>query len=390
MTFQLKVTRDTLKIIDKEPAILVEGAWVKRDDFLKRFKMVKSTEVFLIEKQTNEIFTYLDNGKGLEKHDPLNALFFNPISTLDPSDYLKILQVAQKFERPEGADRPHIVQVVSTKSHGPNTNFHNLTFNTKHVWFRIIEWNDLEKKAKVYEVGFTWKTKQALPLVTTAGRFRSPDPWEYVPVEERVVTNIPVTMEEIKALKRFVIKQKNTNLIHGKPVVYQIDKQNCTSFVISGLETIGISLNVKMQVKAALWAFLPDKIKEVGKVVQDGLKKAGQSLKTKLLTIIPPQIINKTIGAIQLIWDWFKKIIGISVAFLLSPIRFSLGGSMGDEGSAFAFENDPPVLLEPPLKNWKNIFKLSSYAFDLPGKLQEWQRSQPSTIITKNPIKLDL
>ena len=70
---QMKVTRDTVKEIDGEPALIVQGKWMKWPDLKDQFEAVYSKryrETFIVHKQTYEVYTYLDNGRGLQPHHP--------------------------------------------------------------------------------------------------------------------------------------------------------------------------------------------------------------------------------------------------------------------------------------------------------------------------------
>ena len=72
-------------------------------------------------------------------------------------------------------------------------------------------------------------------------------------------------------------------------------------------------------------------------------------------------------------------------AFFLTPFRAMLGGLSGYGGEAFDSKDGKVV---PPAWKVKNWFKLSSYSYNLPGMIQDWQKQQPSTVIFKNPVRL--
>ncbi len=100
---QLKVTRDRLREIDSEPALLVKGEWMTWPELKAQFEPVYSKryrETFLVHKETSEVYTYLDNGLGLEPHHPY-LTENTPTSLLTDNDYAKVRDKAQLFIRPE-------------------------------------------------------------------------------------------------------------------------------------------------------------------------------------------------------------------------------------------------------------------------------------------------
>ena len=73
---QIKVTRDSLYMISDEPHLLVESEWIKWDKVLEDFTFKTSKrykEVFVVRQSDSEVFTYLDNGKGLQLHHPYQS-----------------------------------------------------------------------------------------------------------------------------------------------------------------------------------------------------------------------------------------------------------------------------------------------------------------------------
>ncbi|MBS0625303.1 MAG: hypothetical protein JSS32_04565 [Verrucomicrobia bacterium] len=387
---QIKASRDQIQIIEREPAILVEERWVKKEQIYTRFKIEHSekfNQTFLMEKSTGRVFTYLDNGRGLQPHHPALTPFDRPISVLQPDDYQKIKACAEKFQRTDDpspeAERPHVIQIVSSKVKGPNTNLHNLAFNAKHPWFRTIE--NLGDKAEVYDVGF-YGEHSALPLTSSSGSFRSPDSWEFLPAEERVVTNIPVSQDELNRFKAYVRLYHNESQNLGRPIGFSFDKNNCTAFVKTALEIINIDVPTKLHLHEAVWEFMPDSVQRALTSVGESWKSAKQAIKRNCNC----KFVLITFKVCEKVWQAVKAALKTIIAFFLNPIRACLGSASGRRAIQFRAHNDEPAEAAPPLWNWKNYFSLASYNFHLPGKLQRWQREQPSTFVVQDPIRLTI
>ncbi|TXI42063.1 MAG: hypothetical protein E6Q59_01285 [Nitrosomonas sp.] len=393
---QMKVTRDTLKVIDDEPAILVEGSWMKWSQLKETFEYAFSgrhQEIFVVHKEMRHIYTYLDNGRGLELHHPYRSEY-TPISTRDEEEYEAILAQAQTFVRPgeEGLsleeraernkDRTFILQLVTSQVEGPKTNLHNLLVNRKHPYLRVVIGKDNPKmntfKGEVYEVGFGWLKKMRIPLVTTQGQFRSPDAWEYMPCDKKIVTSMPITQEEAAALSTYTTKYHRNSVNLGNPIGFHILRQNCSSYARAALNVAGIKVPTEIPITAVIKEITPDWIKAIGAVfkrVKDGVE--GVSLEVLKWT---PQCVRDSIlyirgGCVKIAGAIAKGAAAMSIAI----IRLPLGAAAGKGGQAFVEPDAQPRAIVPDAADWKAWFRLSSYRINLPAVLQRWQLEQAST-----------
>lgn len=402
---QMKVTRDTAKEINGEPSIIVNGKWMPWSEIKKNFEYVDSVryhERFVVHKESRLVYTYLDNGKGLQQHHPFTSEMA-PTTVLNDEEYGRVLATAHKFVRPGeeelslekraelNQDRTFVIQVVTSYVKGPNTRAHDLLQNRKHPYLRLIVGVDVPeknlKKGDVIEVGYGWKNKMSIPLVTTEGQFRSPDVWEYMPCEEKVVTNMPVTREEAKAFSEYTLKYHRDQVNLGNPIGFHLSRQNCSTYVRASLAVAGIKVPTEIGLKELINRVTPlwiSKVIEVGhNVVHEGHKLAGKAIK-----ILPKSVQNGLTKAALAVDKEVKKIMGVATALTLAPANIALGGGFGEGGAAFVGPSQNPTEIKPVLSDWKNWFKISSYSINLPGILQEWQRKQESTVVTKKPIKL--
>ncbi len=396
---QIKITRDQIRIIDREPAILVKGVWTKETQLHERFHYEFSKtydQMFIVETATNEVFTYLDNQKGLQKFHPVKTPLSKPISTLSEEEYVKTLETAQKFCRPgEAAPSPEtlasrnqIIQIVSSKCNGPKTNFHQTWLTSKHPWYRYIEWNPETRQAKVYEIGFGWKKKPWLPLKTTDGRFRSPDSWEYMQADERVVTNMAVTELELKKFREFLLLNFNRSLNLGEKTDFNLAHQNCTSLIFSGQQILNIPVPTQMAFHEIFWQCLPEKIKSTC-VITESLTVAFRDQAKRVLYPITPACVAKAAHKVlTLIHIIFIAAIEALLSLLLNPLRIILGGSPAEDLIPWKASRRNQVSPQRPEWRWYNLLSLDSYWIHLPSKLQNWQLQQASTVIYPNPTRL--
>jgi hypothetical protein len=172
---QMKITRDQVAEYEGQPALLVDRQWVSFADLQNRFEVTHSelyAQKFVVEKATRNVFTYLDNGRGLQPHHPYQTTN-TPISTLDEENYEKTWKKASQFIRSDEAhlsleerealnqNRPFILQLVTSNIHHGNSNYHQFLRNPKHSYMRIIVGKDNPDlnthKGEVYEVGYGWK-----------------------------------------------------------------------------------------------------------------------------------------------------------------------------------------------------------------------------------------
>jgi hypothetical protein len=412
---QMKVTKDRPFEIENEAAILVEGQAMKWSQIDKKFEYVYSKrfdEKFIVEKATRHIYTYLDDGKGLQKHHPYLGEK-KIISKLTAEEYEQVQKSARLFIRPEEASlsceeresenqkRKHILQIVSSYSNKGNSSLHELLINPVHPYIRMICGEDnlsLNMCAKdVYEVGYRAKQKitfpfifgqgQFFPFIATNGLFRSPDAAEYVPCDKRVVTNIPLTSEEAERFYNFTEKYHREHINLGNLIGFHIYSQNCTTYVRKALLEIGIAVPTEI---SALQI-----IKRISPLCFVNLSRFFINLKKTTCFYINhaircfPEKIQTGLKSIGHTISWLVKKIFETLALLpLTVVHLVLGDGSGNGGLAFVTTGEPPQ--EIKAGNWKKWFFLSNYRFHLPGVLQEWQIDQASTEIYNNPIKLTI
>lgn len=397
---QIKVTRDAFKEIDGEPAISVNGSFMKWTEFKNTFEVMYSKryrEKFITHKDTRETYTYLDNGKGLQPHHPyLTEL--TPISKLNEEDYEKVLAKAQTFVRPGeenlsaeekeklAAERPYVLQLVSSYTKGPNTRAHRLLSRSKHPYIRLVAGGDnallKTQKGDVFEVGYGWRKRVMIPLVATQGQFRSPDIWEYGHCEERVVTNIPISQEEAQNLYKYTMKYHRDGVNLGNPIGFHFTRQNCSTYVRQALLSAGIKVPTEIALPKLLRAIAPKWMTAPRTI----MRKAGAKVFKKL----PKGLQYACMAIDQTIVKLARGVLTSVITLSLVPFRIMLGGASGAGGRAFTGPKETSRNIEPDLKDVNSWYRLSSYRFNLPGILQQWQRQQKSTVITKKPIKLTI
>jgi len=413
---QMKVTRDTLTEIDGEPALTatvkengkLETKWMKWSELQKKFEFVYSQryrETFVVKKDTSEVFTYLDNGLGLQLHHPFLSER-TPISTLNDEQYGKVLAKANEFIRPgeenlseeereeRNTKRTFVLQLVSSYVKGPNTNFHEMLSKPQHPYIRLVigESNPemSTSKGQVYEVGYVRSKKKVFsPLMTTKGQFRSPDTWEYNPCESRVVTNIPITKDEATALNAYSTKYHRNGINLGNPIGFHITRQNCTSFIHVALHVVGVGVQTEILLVDLIKEITPDCIKQIGRLYQN-LKKGIAQIGHKIFGFIPECIKNTASKVRKVFKSAIKAIAGAAVAFSVAILRLPLGGAKGKGGQAFVHPNAPPQRISSDANDLKTWYKLSSYRINLPGVIQRWQRKQASTVVYDNPVRLTI
>ncbi len=409
---QMKATRDTIEIKDGEPSILVEGKRMPWSELKEKFRwelaVAYNNEKFIYcqdaaSKNNNEVYTYLDNGKGLQKHHPYIDKELIPVSTLDDADYEKTLSKAKEFvragESPEdkktkNEKRDFILQIVTSKTKGPNTNFHNLIKRSRHSYIRLIVGRDNPdigtKKGEVYEVGFGHFGifNNLAPFSMEAGKFRSPDVWEYMPCIERIVTNIALKQKEANSLYRFIDKHHKDRINLGRRIGFHILKQNCTVFVRKACEAARVKVPTEIELPELICKIAPQKIQRLGRIIKQARKKIV-SLEGRAVQIFPEKVKNFLSNTRLSLIELIKKISGMVVALSLLPANFFLGGLKGENGDAFNVDGKKKADgIAPPLKKVRSWYKLSTYSVNLPGVLQEWQRQQASTEIYQDRIKL--
>jgi len=385
---QMKITNDGVREINSEPAILVEGTWTKFSDLKNRFfykYSPKYNEIFIFEKKTNQVFTYLPNKSGLCLHHPyLHA--FKPVGKLTRAEYNKVLVEAQKFGRDYKLGKSkykHILQIVTSQTpEGPCFyNRSNLAsfFRTKHPYFRIIDANTKE----VYILGYgLWRRSAYNFLTNFIGRFRSLDVWEYKKCKQKHVTNIAIADEEIKRFFYYCKKFINDDINFGRKIAFNFMKQNCTSFIKEAIEyALKEKIITDLGIDEIIYYIAPDFLRRVGAYI----KNSVLSIKIKMISVFPT-FIKTSMGYLAILVHKFWKAF---VALGLSIIASFLGAIRGVRGRKLK-NPDKQIHLYPPLQNIFNWFNYSSFKFDMPGKLFLWQLKQKSTVTFKNPRTLTI
>lgn len=384
---QIKVTGDGIREIGNEPCILIEGKWTKFSEMESRFSYKKSSkynDIFVYEKESNLVFTYLPNKKGLSQHHPyLDAA--KPVGKLTSSEYKLVLAEAQKFEREyktNKKDYKHVVQIVSSRKKDNAVCFNNsnlMRLVVGHPYIRII---DADTK-DVYILGYgLWKIQPFSILTNFAGQFKSLDPWEYKDCKEKVVTFIPLNDEEKKRMLYFCKKYINDDLFFGEKIVFNFMKQNCTSFVKNLIHfSLGEKIITDLKIDEIIYFIAPDILRKIGFFIKNSIFY----LKRKIISLIP-YFINNFLGRIALI---INKIWSTTIAFGLSLVALVLGAIKGITARKFG-NPDENSELNPPLSNLTNWFDYSSFKFDIPGKLLIWQLKQKSTVVFQNPKVLTI
>jgi hypothetical protein len=384
---QMKLCRDQITELQGEPAILVEGKWVTFKSLQDRFEMKyspKYRESLIQEKTSGRIYTYLDRGLGLVPHNPFTDACSSPISLLSKADYDKTLSTAKTFNRTKDQSKEydHIIQVVTNCAHDWKDQ-HPLTGGLAELFMRpkhpYLRW--INPKGEVYEVGYcSNKIKPLAILATQVGYFRSPDLWEYKQSDERLVTSIPATEEEVKKLSEYTQFFMSGKPEFGQAPAFHPTKQNCSTFVKSAVKyATGLDLSEELNLDQILQKIAPPCLRQLGLYLQKG----KNWITAKMIQLLPTCIYRCYHWVVEKI----KKIGNLIIAFHLSLMTGVLGNAKGTTGRAFSTET-PSARFTPPLKTWRNWFDLSQYRVYCPGALQEWQRLQPSTEIYKNNIKL--
>jgi hypothetical protein len=384
---QMKLCRDNIIEKDGQPAILVEGSWVTFNALKERFECQYSPryhEWLIQEKNTGHTYTYLDNGMGLVPHNPFKNACLNSISLLSKAEYEKALSKAKRFSRTEASSKchDHIIQVVSNCSYKWNDQ-HPLTgglaklvMRPKHSYLRWIN-----PHGEVYEVGYcSYKLNPLAFFATQVGHFRSPDLWEYKQSDERLVTSIPATEEEVKKLSDYIHFFISGEPELGQAPAFHPTKQNCYTFVKSAVKyATGLDLCEELNLDQILKKIAPPCLRRLNLYLEKG--------KNRIQTWMTPFFPSCVYRIYDWLVKWIKKIRNLMIAFHLSLLTGLLGNAKGTTGKAFSTEI-PPAPFAPPLKTWKNWFDLSQHRAYCPETIQEWQRLQPSTEIYKKNTKL--
>lgn len=399
---QIKVTHDFFEEIEGEAAIKVNGDWMKWTDFKNNFKAIfsKRYNETLVVHQDHQVYTYLDNGKGLQPHHPFLSQD-TPTSLLSDWEYRKVLKKAQIFVRPGeeslskekieslNKERTFVLQLVTSYVKGSKTRFNELLNNPKHPFVRLIIGENGQNglKGEVYEVGYGWKSKVTIPLIFTHGRFRSPDVWEYIPSEEKIVTNIAVTPQEAQAFNHYVSEYHRSEVNIGNPVSFHLSQQNCSTFVRAALSSANIQVPTEITLEKLLIKITPVWMENIAHFCKI-FASTAVSLVKHIIGKLPQSVKNPLHRAANKVKEISRKAIAMLTAAFFLPLKLALGDALGKSGRAFVPAGSRPETIDPSIKNFRRWFSLSNYSVNLPGILQKWQRSQASTEIYKNPVKL--
>ena len=418
---QIKVTRDRSFESDGKAALLVEGKPMTWPELKNRFETAyskKFDETFIVDRVTRDVYTYLDDGNGLQKHHPFLSNR-KVISKINSEEFNGVLQCAQRFIRSgeeklsaeerqkANQQRLHVLQVVSSWRQKGSTNVHKLLMNPDHPYIRLIAGRENQElnmqMGEVYSVGYRSKNKitfpfltakgvkkpQFFPFIATKGVFRSPDLAEYIPCHQRFVTNIAVTDAEAEAFYKFTEKYHKESINLGNTLGFHLASQNCTTYIRKALLTIGIQAPSEISAAQIIKRISPDWFKEIAR----GVRRAKQSflLCAGRVGQILPSNICAGIGKIaSLIAYAVKRFFDLMAALPISMVHLLLGDASGEGGKAFVVCGEAACEIKPGLSNWKKWSSLSHYRFHVPGVLQEWQRLQSSTVVYQNPIHLTL
>lgn len=393
---QMKIFTDPIIMVDEQPGIIVEGEWASFEEIKDRFEVHYSSEhgqKFMRDKQSHEIYTFLGNGQGLQKHNPYTEEKLTPLLKLNLEEYERTLEMAGKFVREgeldetreeKNKDRTFILQIVSSYIDGANTNASELLTRRQHTWIRLIAGEDDSDlgimKGDVFEMGYEWDSPYKLPALTTQGRFRSEDLWNYIRPKERVVTNIAVTQEEMYKIVDYMQSYQREATENGQKIAFNYFRQNCSAFVHHAVKQAGIHVPTKIVLTALIEEISPDWMKAIGSFFSQAGSKIKEGIKSSVNWLPNPllEVGNKGVNAAYKVAYTTCDTLGVAGTSLFS---FILGGAMGQKALAFSKHPQDRKELIPTLLRPKNFFSMKKFYYHLPGKFQEWQRLQPSTAI---------
>ncbi len=283
-----------------------------------------------------------------------------------------------------------MLQLVTSYVKGADTNLHNFVVNPKHPYLRVIIGKDNPEmhthKGEVYEVGYGWQNEVST-LASGQGQFRSPDIWEYKACDQRLVTNIPISQAEAKALNQYTMKYHRGAVNLGNPIGFHITRQNCSTYIRYAMGVAGIKVPTEIRLTSLIKQIAPAWLGEVAAFFSKAKQMiyAGMSQMVNVLPDFIRLAAGKVAGAVS---RAVKVVFEGVAAFTLAFVKLCLGNGRGDGGKAFVPPGKAPEHIGPETEDWKSWFKLSSYRINLPGVLQRWQREQASTVIYDKPLKL--
>lgn len=402
---QMRITKDQIKWIEQTPYLLVNGELLHEEAVCNQFEIVESRDyasTFVFHKIDRQVYTYLDNGKGLQPHHPYKTPL-TPISKLTNEEYERTHQLASRFIRPgeehipenqRNQNRNFILQIVTFVVDGPDTNFHNLVANPIHSYVRLINGTDHERlgeKGQVRGVGYyEGKKPWKYSLMSTIGRFRGPDPWEYKPKEKTTVTNILISQEEAESVFQFLHEHHQDTEQLGRNSQFHILRQNCTVFIQGACQKAGIEIPTEVQLPQLIKKISPVWAQNAGRILAHAKAAVERRMQAVGRILLPREARVYFAAMGQKINQIWQAALSSIVAFFLTPLRFLLGDGLGDDGVVFHREGPEAVDPGRPLSSWRYFFDLSSHRFNLPGILLDWQNKQPSTVTYDRPNKLSI
>lgn len=364
-----------VSIVENEPAILVEGTLTKFSDLKKRFKVgqFRGENVIITTTKPVQVYTYLENGQGLQPHHPYVSNTPTAVARLTENAFQRTMESAQKFY-PNPVDTkeyPHILQIVSSEIDGMNTNLTNLLTKPKHPWIRVILGHDVEhlKRGDIIDVGFGWTKQSVLPGMTSKGRFRCMDLWNYKSAKKRVVTNIPIERETAVKLRALVQEHQANAIQLGQELGFNLFRHNCTSFLNAvGCIVPNSNFETRIELKELIAKVSPDWLRKIGSIMMTGANTVINAT-SKL-----PRFITFPLEKIR---DVFLRVLDFILAIPINLFAYLTGGALGKEAPTFEKGRvvGPQVLRT----------SLNKFYYYLPGMLQLWQRKKDSTVYFEKP-----
>lgn len=375
-----RVPQNIIEMKDREPAILVDGVLTKFSDFKNRFEVVSDRGEKVLRLITDKtpdpklVYTYLDNGQGLQKHNPYGCTEPVAVGHLENDEFERTMKSAQEFyaDKKFSKDFPHIIQLVSSEVEGVNTNFSNLLLKPKHPWIRIIIGQDQNgfKKGDVFDGGFGWTRKSMLPGIASTGRFRVMDVWNYQSAKNRIVTNIPISDETCKKLKAEIMSLQREAIELGRELGFNLFRHNCTSFINRVGKFIPGLVDTRTTITSLIYQVSPNWFQSICDVVESGYKGTralGERVTNAMPSFIsvPAKLINRFV----------HRVFDILLSLPINLFTWLTGGMLGQKKRGF----------EEPVGPQGVRTSLKDFYYYLPGVLQQWQRKQKSTVIFAKP-----
>ncbi|MCB1136874.1 MAG: hypothetical protein KDK78_11450, partial [Chlamydiia bacterium] len=378
---------ETLRWQDGTGYVRVDGDWTSIEDFQQRFQCAHSrkyAETFVVDRQTEEVYSYL-GARGFTAFHPYEFKELKPLLYINADEVASVQELGRRFKRPAGARStrdqplPFVLQVVSSyigsesDPLGLTEGFQKVFRRPKHPWLRLVT-----PEGAVHCVGYNWEEPVGLrPARNERGRLRSPDRWEFLPCDERVVTNIGLTMEEAGDFFRLV--EDYQEAIHAEDVsspAFNLLRQNCSVFVKAMLYQL---LHIEVDTEATLH----ETIHAIRPLFPKQLQVGSEEEASKDRACGWPSIFYYT--PIPLAYDLAKETVGVGLGVVRGARTVGLnalflplmGGFRGPTGTrllpaAEAGDGDLP----PPACTLFGWFSQDTSSINLPAKVQLWQHGQ--------------